>query len=258
MLISAPVPTNRTRVARLLQPSPRDARLDPKLALRDEAKLPHQPLDLPEATVEASLLKEPSSESLRAERQRRRQTLSERAEQFLQSSLESRALLREVEQMLWTASREPVIGEEEEIVGAATMRSIQRPASSAGPSYSSSFVTTSCNFIMDPAEQERMRRLHRCDELQSALEPVRSSLDVYGGRVSEAADENERLRKELSQVLEFNEHDIAAELHAQGLTPTTQPEIQVEREGEAQQRTASSCISARPQVSPRSSRALTV
>ena len=146
----------------------------------------------------------------------RTQALHERADRCLQGNMQSRALLREVEQMLWTAERDNDYSYDDETALEAHAAAASRSAEGEGR-----------------IEQ----RLRRCDELQTSSSAVRRSVDVYGGapssappkpararadslraragKLDEASSTNDRLQQEIASVLNLSDAEIAAELALQ-------------------------------------------
>lgn len=205
--------------------------------------------------LETELL--PSPEISLAERLQRQRKLSERAEQCLQESLQTRTLLREVEQMLREAARPDTEGSSSDDDGGTSAGASPTPprargeprrgaaASGARAGCGTSGVSaiggwceagerdrgeadervSGAGLLEDPAEALRRRRLEQCDELSSQLHPMRHRLDLYGGRLGQAADENERIRKEIGAALDISAEEIEAELALQGLFCRPQPVI---------------------------------
>ena len=184
----------------------------------------------------------------------RQRELQGRLEECLNSSLESRALLREVEGLL---HRAPASIEDDGEEGAASAASGSvsaravpglRPslASRAGPPPRAgsararthagglasvpgrpgvaggglgagegvSSATSGDGGEVD-AEALREARLQKCAVLEARVAPMRSGLDAWGGELVEARESNARLRAAVEDALTFSEAELAAELAAQ-------------------------------------------
>lgn len=204
---------NRTRISRVLAASPRDATVPD--GTHDATTLMQQhkegnPVTQEDAESRPAADFAPTPlvpEQARLENRHSRQQLVERVDRFLEGSLASRALLREAEQMIWTASREadPEYDSAEE-----SEEVLARGLSSQGGSSDDPLTASTID-----VEARRAQRLQQCDTLLSALAPVRYRLDSHGCRISEAAAANEELQKRLDSLLQFSDEDIAAELALQ-------------------------------------------